>query len=398
MKTKITKSFLLSILLLSLIFSGCSKNKTKNLNIGIYGVENSFVCEGLKKSLEELCIQENLKATFFEYDIESPLKEQIGKTKIDLLLSSAGYAASEALKASEYDIPAELTSNMTTSIRQSALGKDNKLYALPLLNDFFKMEINTGLLKKSDDLQINDWDAFLAVSKNLAKEKNNPITFAGKNSREVLDFYGALCEALNGIDSYNEAVMLMNENATLPMEGLASLLCDSSNSPLATAVAYLKNWNKHNLINKNSFSEFTTNDINTLAERNLNGLVFQNLSSFRQCNQMKSFDQFFLPSRSKRAERHFTANIIYALKFSKNSKVNTILENLVSGGSQSNLSRNTGLAPVLANAKTPDIQASDARFYVAATSYPLAGLGHESALNAAQLKELADIIKGKIIY
>jgi len=118
MKTKITKSFLLSILLLSLIFSGCSKNKTKNLNIGIYGVENSFVCEGLKKSLEELCIQENLKATFFEYDLESPLKEQIGKTKIDLLLSSAGYAASEALKASEYDIPAELTSNMTTSIRQ----------------------------------------------------------------------------------------------------------------------------------------------------------------------------------------------------------------------------------------------------------------------------------------
>ena len=60
---------------------------------------------------------------------------------------------------------------------------------------------------------------------------------------------------------------------------------------------------------------------------------------------------------------------------------------------QENLSRGTGVAPVLAQCRTPDKQANDARYWIAATTTPLPGLANEVYLTAEQKKVItAEII------
>ena len=62
------------------------------------------------------------------------------------------------------------------------------------------------------------------------------------------------------------------------------------------------------------------------------------------------------------------------------------------------MSRATGLAPVFAQCRTPDRQADDVRYWVAATNAPLAGLSREVALSKKQKDELAQDLAAKIKF
>ena len=53
---------------------------------------------------------------------------------------------------------------------------------------------------------------------------------------------------------------------------------------------------------------------------------------------------------------------------------------------------------ILANCRTPDQQANDARFWIAATNAPLAGLGHEAELSKEDLAKLADEIRALVFF
>ena len=115
-------------------------------------------------------------------------------------------------------------------------------------------------------------------------------------------------------------------------------------------------------------------------------------------NAVSRFSTIYLPSKNSADLRHFTATTTYAIPLTNNEKVEYIVEQLVTTETQSNLSQTTGLAPVLANCRTPDQQADDARYWVAATNPPLAGLSREAELTDEEIKALGNEVRALVFY
>ena len=82
----------------------------------------------------------------------------------------------------------------------------------------------------------------------------------------------------------------------------------------------------------------------------------------------------------------------------KSKDAETLVSHLVQKEYQEDLSRASGLAPVLAQCRTPDKQADDARYWIAATTAPLAGLSSEVYLSKEQKTKLSAEIAAKIRY
>ena len=80
----------------------------------------------------------------------------------------------------------------------------------------------------------------------------------------------------------------------------------------------------------------------------------------------------------------------------KSAQSEKLLTALVSKAQQEQLSQATGTAPVLKQSRTPDKQSDDARFWIAATTVPLAGLSNEVFLTKEAKITLAAEIAAKI--
>ncbi|MDE7140993.1 MAG: hypothetical protein K2O09_09630, partial [Treponemataceae bacterium] len=94
----------------------------------------------------------------------------------------------------------------------------------------------------------------------------------------------------------------------------------------------------------------------------------------------------------RRPPAHLPRRISPPFLFRKQKKALALARQLMTADTQENLSHMTGLAPVLAQCPTPDQQADDARYWVAATNAPLAGLSREAALSDAQWQELSAVL------
>ena len=89
---------------------------------------------------------------------------------------------------------------------------------------------------------------------------------------------------------------------------------------------------------------------------------------------------------------------MYAIPVTSNPNASKIAQDFISVDFQESLCRSTGLAPVLRNCRTTDVQASDVRFWIASSSTPNAGLGHETSLTKEQLRQIKNELKANIIY
>lgn len=392
MKKSYLKIFFVTILSLFLCW-GCKKN-SPNLNVVFYGIENEFVLNGLQFSLDK--IAENQKLTF-NYSTVT-LDDEFDKKSLspDLIISSAGFATNSTVNFAENIADVSLLNGMTSSIRNSAKVDDDFVKALPFLNDFMNLEVSYLAYPKADLEKISNWDDFSVMAKTISRKTSEPIVFAGKNPRNFFDILGALSEALDGVSSYNQAVKILSENEGKSADEIAKLLCDNSDSPFASTISYLKNWDKNHLICDSSYLNFSERDVDAYAENDLCKILFMKLSDHRSCKNLKQFSQIYFPSKIEGRGRRFTANIIYAIPTSKNKNLKNILSELVSETNQAILARNTGLAPVLTQARVPDIQSDDARFYVAATSVPCAGLGFETNISSENLTKIAREIRARI--
>ena len=71
---------------------------------------------------------------------------------------------------------------------------------------------------------------------------------------------------------------------------------------------------------------------------------------------------------------------------------------MISKEGQEKLCAQTGFAPVLAQCKTVDRQADDARYWVAATNPPLQGLSRDITLTAEQKEDLSKSIQAAVRF
>lgn len=373
--------------------------------IGFYGIDTSTqkaICSVVENWNKDT--KNGFRFKFKTLDSSKTLESQlfVGK-KPHLLFTTNGSAVkiatdSASKKAALASAP---LGKMTSSVQAAAISGKNPgtVAALPLLCGHFEISINSTAFRNSGMKAIASWadiEQFLKIQK---KNIANPLIFAGKDPEVFLNLLGALTEALDGAEEYQKACTLIEEAKQKKWKAaqLAEELCGSYNAPLYTAAKKLSDWFSSGFLSRDCFN-LTTKDVNAFLQAKLATCVFMPLYVHRSVDQntIKRFSTIYFPSEASPETRKFTGEIIFAVPQKKNSLNTRLVQYLSSEAGQEELSRATGLAPVFAQCRTPDRQADDVRYWIAATNTPLAGLSRESDLTQKQKNELALELAAKI--
>lgn len=394
-------------LILGVIKIHNNKALQNKIIVGFYDIskENEKVFTNI---IQEICGQKEFEVIFHTLNEDEDFSKQINDKKINLIFSPAGFAVQKAINetAGDNTVPLEVLDGLFSSMRSSVITKDNKIKAFPLVFDNLEIDIETSAFSMSGMKSLATWDDIEKFAENQKGYILAPISLAGAENVFLLDLMGAMGEALEGYEAYNTAAKILQNAAEEKKSGqdfnavlTAKKLFIDPEAPLPYSLYYIKELVKKGYITQAS-RELVHKDINSYIEERVTSGFFTSLSVHRTYNTkaVSRFSSIYFPSKQKTEQRYFTANITYAVPLTKNQKVAGLIEELLSNSIQEKLSQQTGLAPVLANCRTPDQQANDARFWIAATNAPLAGLGHEAELSKEDLAKLADEIRALVFF
>ena len=375
-------------LMIALVAAGIFFYVTKRPVIAFYRLQDREI-DALKNVIGD-------EFDYRTYNNDTSLYSQT-KKRPDLIFTTTGSPLKSATQTAK-KVPISLLSDMTSSVRDSVPQEEDTVSAVPVLSSHLEIDINMTMLRRTSIKTISTWKDIEAFA--IEAQKQFPeahILFAGKNGALVLDIIGALAEALGSKKDYDAAVALIDQaiedNAwgriSFNGDAVAETLAGNPDAPLYDAVRFLNKWYKAGLIDENSF-KINKNAISALMNQEMVSVAFMSLSDHRAIdnNTIRSYTSIYFPSDNPASTRNFTAPIIVAVPQTANKKTLVLVQRLVSEELQETLSRNAGLAPVLARCRTPDHQADDARYWVAATNAPLAGLSRENTLSDEQLQSL----------
>ena len=388
-----------AVLLLLIVGAVILFKPSKNFTIAFYKIEEKQR-QGITEVINKAASAQNLQVFYVEYNAEKSLKEQIPLTKKpNIIITGSGFPVKTAVdKASgKAALPIDLTPGMTSSMRAGVQVNDGKITALPILSSHFEVDVDLAEFQNSNTKYINTWNDVEKFMREQKRKKESPMIFAGGNPDLLLDLMGAMAESIDGTESYNAAAKII-QTTDNPVRA-AIKLCDEPDSPLATSVKQLKSWYKFGFIHPGTFS-LQQNDVEAFASSRLSSVLFMTLENHRACAQktISRYTSIYFPSEHGANSRIFTGKTYYAVPMLKSPKTEALLAALVTPEYQESLSRATGLAPVLAQCRTPDKQSDDARYWIASTTKPLAGLGHEAELTTEQLKKLSGVILNNLFF
>ncbi|MBR1536512.1 MAG: hypothetical protein IJ630_06210 [Treponema sp.] len=391
---------LLAVALLALAAGLVLFIPSKNFTVAFYKVGDRQR-QGITQVIEKIAAEKGISVVFNQYDSEKSLNSQLYLSKKpNLIFTPSGFAVQDAIENSSKKaaLSADFTQGFTSSIRSALLTKDEKITAIPVLSSHFESDIETQEFRNSSVKQINTWTDVEKFMREQKRKKESPMIFAGGDPEFFLTFIGAFAESIDGISAYTDAVKIFADNAKSfnPVK-IAVQLCDEPNSPLANSVKLLKSWYGQGLIHRGAFS-LKMNDVEAFASSRLSSVSFMSLEAHRDFAQstISRFTSIYFPSEYGANSRVFTGNIYYAVPMKTSKATEGMLSSLLSTEYQEALSRSTGIAPVLAQCRTPDKQADDARYWIAATTAPLPGLANEIFLTAEQKKQLSAEIASRI--
>ena len=370
---------------------------SKEFKIAFYKIEEKQR-SGITEVINKAASANNITVIFEEYNSEKSLKEQIPLTKKpNIIITGSGFSVETAIdKASgKAAIANDLSQGMTSSMRSGIKQKDGKITALPILSSHFEVDVDLAEFQSSNTKYINTWNDVEKFMREQKRKKESPMIFAGGNPDTLLDLMGAMAESIDGTESYNAAAKILHETDN-PVKA-AVKLCDEPDSPLATSIKQLKGWYKFGFIHPGAFS-MQQNDVEAFASSRLSSVLFMSLENHRSCTQktISRYTSIYFPSEHGANARIFTGKTYYAVPMVKSTKTEKLLAELVKPEYQEALSRSTGLAPILAQCRTPDKQADDARYWIAATSAPLPGLSNEVYLTKQKKTSIAAEIASRI--
>ena len=375
--------------------------------VGFYNIPQSQQ-QVFTNIIAEICASKEIETDFFVIDNESDFSEQVKLNKINFVMAPAGFAVENAVAQAKDNaqVPSDVTGGMFSSMMQAVITKDGKLKAVPLIFDNLEIDIEISAFKMSGMERIATWEDIEQFAQLQKKELDFPVSFAGAEPIFLLDLLGAMGEALDGYEGYTKAAEILKEAASAKKEGasfdattVAKKIFIDPDAPIPYSLYYLKQLVKKGFITPAS-KELIHTDINSYIQQRVTKAFFTTLSVHRtfDTTAVSRFSTIYVPSKNGAEQRHFTATATYAIPLSENNNTETVITELLSTEIQTKLSQMSGLAPVLANCRTPDQQADDARYWVAATNAPVAGLGHEAELTVEDLKRLKDEIQMLIFY
>ncbi|MCR4953281.1 MAG: hypothetical protein K6A43_04320 [Treponema sp.] len=284
-----------------------------------------------------------------------------------------------------------------------ANSSQSKIKLVPLLFDFYQIDIDFAAYKefssKNSNRPLNYWDDFTEFLELYAKTQKNPLTFYGKDEKNLLAITGMLAEGLTA-----------NENAPTLYENFCSALYQAYKTDIAKENYQNTNKNKnptsqensnyHNVrqvleeacspngflypaikefskMIKNQISEKTAfqldqTEMNFYLENGISVSAFLKLSEHRKIDHkiINKFSSIYFPSKTDRVSRKFAAPCICVIPLKNKAKITNQIEQLCNNR-QTELSTRTGLSPVQKNCSVADHQADDVRYWIAASDGPV---------------------------
>ncbi len=379
--------------LIGIIFCIKTQKSDNTITVAFYNTSES-IQQALTTLAQEYADKNEKTVVFYNVDSQSDLTEQLQKQKVDLIFAPDGYAVNKAVAAAAEgsgfsDI--NLSALFTTMITSSKV-RDKKYSAVPLVFDNFEIDIEISAFKMSGMKAIATWKDIEEFSQIQKRKLDYPVSFAGVEPVLLLDLFGALGEAMEGKEAYDKAAEILIQAANsgdFDAEEIVKKLFIYPDAPIPYSMYYLQQYVKKGYITP-AAQYLKHTDINSYIQQRVTNLFFTTLSTHRTYDPkaVARYSSIYVPSEYRPEQRHFTANITFAVPVSRKAGNKALVQELISTAAQVQLSQMTGLAPVLANCPTPDKQADDARFWIAATSTPLAGLGHEADFTPTQLEAL----------
>ncbi len=335
------------VCLISLFFIRNTKVKKESvLNVGFYNIP-ATTKEYIKSTLVE-----NFGGKVIARDYESINFDSKSVKKIDLLFAWKNQET-EALEKFAKDIPGKALNMLPNSLK-----KQSKNY-LPLLLNPYVMDYYSVAAENAEIDYPETYEEFEKYLTEISGQVFIPFICNGSDDDTLIALVGALIEATKGTNGYNHYVDVLKNGNILEDE----LVLETINK--------LKHWTKIGVMHPLWYMA-TDSDIDYFMSVNQVGVLFTSLSANRKYpyNIIREYATGKIPimqnNTGKRLDHGIVGNGIICMNFNSSVKCRGVLNLLVSENIQSGLSKNSALGPTALRGESYDIQADDARFFVAA--------------------------------
>ncbi len=401
---KITIGGIAALLLLFVLFFVILHITNRKPTAAFYGIpeQTAAAVAGILQSTQLRKTTKSEPYAITILDDSVPLEAALKKSgKPDLLFIYNGLNADAAALLAQKQktgLPLSVLEGMVSSIRLSATATSDAVYTVPLLADNLEIDIKTEILGTNEINAIDTFSALDAVGHAAKLRYTAPIAFAAGDDTELINIIGALTESLSGADVWSSAVRKITESGTqntASPQDFSELLTPmlTAGGEFAAAAELLTRWKAEGILGADIF-QLKTEDLRYFISENLSAIGFMTLSQHRlfDRNVISQFSSAYYPSERAGSARRFTAPLILGIPLSKNKTVRKSLIALAQN-KQDLLSAATGLSPVQAAASVPDVQADDARYWIAASGTPLPALSNAAFTAKAERTAFANALR-----
>jgi hypothetical protein len=408
-KTAVQKLSSKKLLLIAAIIAAAAIITASALVLGILLRKPVAAFYGLSESTQKAVSSELPGFTIITYNPAKPLDAQLkhGK-KADILFVWNGKAVSDAVqtaKKNKAGLSPSVLGGMISSARMTApRSAEGAVLAVPVLINNYEIDINRSLMRNSGYATLESWADIDKFARSMHGKITAPVVMAGGDDREFINITGALCEALQGKAAWDNVVSKINESTAagkdteMDFEAVIAGLCSSQESPLYMTSRMLSSWYKEGILYPETF-HMKISDVKSFMENGLCAISFLTLVQHRtiepQC--INNYDSQYYPSSPDASARNFTSPLIFIIPLRKNKQGAYIIKAFAKDR-QEKISRTTGLAPVQADSRIPDIQADDVRYWVAASGAPLPALADAAFSDDSVRADFATALRSQIMY
>ncbi len=380
-KAKVLIKCVIWILIISvgLFFYSQFSSQFNTMEVGFYGVPEEVEVV-LSNWLDERNI--DWKPVIFddtiplEDQLSAPVKQNILFTVDGMNMDSVAPYARTAKTRNLVLMPIPIRTSVQT---------DSRLTATPILLDHFQLSYNVESLRNmGSSIPTNFIDLESVAQSYIGNRQGTssvaPILCAGGNDDDLIQFFSAMLETMHGIDNYDIAQLFLAETvASAKKNELLSVSEFNAFFELPQVydtLQYISTWEIRGFLSS-SWLNLSRDDILRAMENKSALFTFVPFSSYENLSQgaKSAYAPWFMPSGSQRESRYLIAPAVVVMEFSyvkspfqsarqsakKNNLASSLIEELVSGLVQSQLSTDSNLTPVNASAVIDEMGAGETR-------------------------------------
>lgn len=368
-----------AIFLFAMIFTICIIINTNTVKVAFLDIPENMQLE-ITKQIKDIRPK---RIKFFTLD-SSSLKINDIEKNYNLLVTPKGKILTR-INQSIKPLPKNILSSMPTTIKKSALVKNEKM-VLPILLDHFEIAYYRTYKNQASLELPQNYAELLEYLRNVKSFAEYPLICTGKNDDELLGFISVMATSILSNVEYDDLVAKLSKavsvNADLPEE-------------LIRILDEIKMLQKTGLIHPLWF-QATEKDINFLMKDHKLGAICMSLSEHRQKEfvLIKYYDVLPFPQNNDKKKHYLVAPEICVVPLKVKPDVSRILETFVVDETQKELSDATKLAPTTSRSEAHDSQSSDVRFWAASyEAGPVPSLANECCVYQNQKISLAEKIR-----